>query len=103
MTFVSLGVLLALNLVPRLDMRKQAKNCHRQVKLRLYPDRFFLETEAGSQSVLLDGSSEIKAAGKKENKLLIVHIAGGGLLVIPLRAIPEAIRGQALSFLLQGD
>ena len=27
MTFVSLGVLLALNLVPRLDMRKQAKNC----------------------------------------------------------------------------
>ncbi len=103
MTFVSLGVLLLLNLVPRLDMRKQAKSCHREVKLRLYPDRFILETEAGSQSVLLDGTSEIRAVGKKDGKLLIVRIAGGGLLVIPLRAIPEGMRGQALSFLLQGD
>lgn len=103
MTFVSFGVLLLLNLVPRLDMRRQAKRCHREVKLRLYPDKFYMETAAGSQCVLLDGSSEVKAVGKKDNKLLIVHIAGGGLLVIPLRAIPETIRGQALSFLLQGD
>lgn len=102
MAIVSAVFVLALNLVPRFDMRRQAKKGQLNVKIRLYPTKLYAETEQGSQPILLDGSSEIRAVGK-ENRLVLVNIAGGGLLIIPVRAIPKDIRGQALSFLLQHD
>lgn len=103
MAAVTLAVLLAVNLVPRMDMKKQAKQCHRDVKLRLTQDRLFLETGAGAQTVLLDGSSEIKVVGRKGEQQLVIFLAGGGLLVLPVRAIPQEMRGQALSILLRED
>lgn len=102
MAIVSAVVILALNLVPRFDMKRQAKKGQLDVKLRIYPDKLYAETEKGSQRILLDGSSSVKAVGK-ERKLVVVQIAEGGLLIIPERAIPKGIRGQVLNFLLQHD
>lgn len=102
MALVSAVVLLALNLVPRIDMKRQAKKGKRDVKLRVYPDALYVETESGVQRVMLDGSSQVKNVGK-DHSLIVIKIAEGGLLIIPVRAIPKEIRGQALSFLLQHD
>lgn len=102
MAIISAAVLLALNLVPRMDMRKQAKKGQLDVRIRLYPTKMVVETGDGTQTILLDGSSEIKAVGR-EHRLLVVRIAGGGLLIIPERSIPKEIRGQALNLLLQYD
>ena len=102
MAILTAVFVLALNFVPRMDMRKQAKKGQLDVKVRLYPTKMVVETGDGAQTILLDGSSEIKAVGR-EHRLLIVRIAGGGLLIIPERSIPKEIRGQALNLLLQYD
>lgn len=102
MGILSLVVILALNLIPRLDMKKQAEKGQKQVKIRLYQDKFYADTEVGSQPILLDGTSTIKTVGK-ENPLVTVQIAGGGLLVIPVRSIPQEIRGEVMSLLLQNQ
>lgn len=99
MAIVSAAVLSALILVPRLDMKRQARKGQLDIKLRVYPDKLYVETEKGSQRVLLDGSSKVKAVGKKQ-QMVLVNIAEGGLLVIPVRAVPKDIRGQVLNFLL---
>ncbi len=101
MTVVSGLVLLALNLVPRLDMRSKAKHGLRDIKLRLYPKKLYVETQAGSQCLELDGSVTIKVVKAKGGQLLTALLPEGGLLIIPLRAIPKEIRGQALNFLLR--
>ncbi len=100
MTLISALVLVALNLVPRLDMRSKAKNGLREIKLRLYANKLYADTKAGTQSVDLDGSVPIRTVKTKEGQLLCVLLPEGGLLIIPLRAIPKEIRGQALSLLL---
>lgn len=103
MALVSAAVAVVLNLVPRLDMRKQAKKGRRDIKLRLYPDKLFVDTQDGSQKLLLDGSSTIRAVGRKQQRMVVVLMEKGGLLLIPERAIPKEIRGRALSILLQHD
>ena len=102
MAIVSAAVLAALNVVPRADMRRQAKKGQRDVSVRLYPTKMYVKTEQGDQCILLDGSSKIAVVGKAR-QLISVQIAGGGLLIIPVRGIPKDIRGQAMNFLLQHD
>lgn len=103
MAIVSLVLLALLFLVPTVDMKRQAKNCQRDVKLKLYAKSVFIETAEGSQTIALDSTSKRKAVGKKGAQLITVRPDTGGLLVIPLRAIPMDIRGQAVSILLQDD
>lgn len=101
MALVSLGVLLALNLVPRMDMKKQVKEAEREIRLQLSPLKIQVETKAGLKTIPLDGTSEIKLVGKPGKKLIVVRIATGGLFLLPLRALPEAEREKALSWLLE--
>ncbi len=103
MAIVSLVLLVLLNVVPMADMKRQVKNCRRDVKLKLYAKSVFIETADGGQTIALDGTSKRKAVGKKGSQLITVRPETGGLLVIPLRAIPMEIRGQAVSILLQDD
>ena len=100
MTLVSGLVLLALNLVPRLDMRRRAKQGLRDVKLRLYANKLYIDTKAGTQSLELDGSTAVITAKGREGQLLLARLPESGLLVVPVRAIPREIRGQALNLLL---
>ena len=70
MTLVAGVVILVLNLVPRLDMKRKAKQGLRDVKLRLYAKKAYIDTKAGSQSIDLDGSAAIKAVKGKEGQLV---------------------------------
>lgn len=101
MTLVAGVVILVLNLVPRLDMKRKAKQGLRDVKLRLYAKKAYIDTKAGSQSIDLDGSAAIKAVKGKEGQMVTALLPEGGLLIIPVRAIPKEIRGQVLNLLLQ--
>lgn len=101
MTVASGAVLLALNLVPRLDMKRKSKQGLRDLKLRLYANKLYIDTKAGTQSLDLDGSATIKTVKGKEGQLVTALLPEGGLLIIPVRAIPKEIRGQALNLLLQ--
>lgn len=101
MALVSLGVLLALNLVPRMDMKKQVKEAEREIRLQLSPLKIQVETKAGLKTIPLDGTSEIKLVGKPGKKLIVVRIATGGLFLLPLRVFPEAEREKALNWLLE--
>ena len=103
MSLVCAVLLAVMNLVPHLDMKRQAKKGIRDVKLRIYQNKFYIDTKTGSQGVDLDGSAAIKTVGRqKDGQLLTAVLPEGGLLILPLRAIPKEIRGQALSILLQG-
>ena len=99
MAVVTLGVLLAVTFVPRHDMKKQAKTGRKDIKLRLYHDQLYIDAGETSNAVALDGTTEIKLLEKE--KLLVLLLQGGGLLIIPLRGIPKEYRGQVTSQLLQ--
>lgn len=105
MALLSFVVVLAVNLIPRLDMRKQAKKGEKQVKIRLYEQKLYADTAQGSQEVALDGINEVKLVGKKgtDSKLVTICLAEGGLLILPVRAIPQEIRGKVLGTLLQEE
>ena len=96
-----LGVVLGVTLVPRLDMRKQAKQGQNTVKVRLYEKELYADTAQGSRKISLQGA-KVKTVGKK-TQLTAVLPEDGGLLLIPVRAIPKDVRGRALSLLLQNN
>lgn len=101
MGLITLGVVLGVTLVPRLDMRKQAKQGQNTVKVRLYEDKLYADTAEGSRKISLQGA-KVKTVGKK-TQLTAVLPEDGGLLLIPVRAIPKDVRGRALNLLLQNN
>lgn len=95
-------VLVLLNLLPRLELKRQAQQAPKAVSLELTPERLSVRLGEVAREVALDGSVTIKTVGKeKDGKLITVALSGGTLLVIPLESIPQQVRQQALSWLLQ--
>ena len=95
-------VLVLLNLLPRLELKRQAQQAPKAVSLELTPERLSVRLGEVAREVALDGSVTIKTVGKeKDGKLITVALSGGTLLVIPLESIPQQVSQQALSWLLQ--
>ncbi len=102
MAVICLILLAALNLLPHFDMKRRAKTGMRDVHIRMSTTKLWASTQAGEQVFPLDdGSVRFRAVGKEKDGRLVTALAPeGGLLILPLRAIPQANRGWALSLLL---
>lgn len=100
MSFVSLGLILGLILVPRLSMYRQSKESGGEIQIRLYRDHFFIDLPKDSRKVPLDGSSPGKRVGK-EKTLITFLLLEGGLLVLPVRAIPKEKQEEAIRLFLR--
>ncbi len=100
MSFVSLGLILGLVSVPRLSMYRHSRESGGEIHIRLYEDRFLIGLPKDLKEVLLDGSASGKLVGKRK-ELLTFLLSEGGLLVLPVRAIPEEKREKAVRIFLK--
>lgn len=103
MAIICLILLGALTLVPHLEMKRRAKTELREVHIRMTTTKLWATTQAGEQEFSLDGSVDFRVVGKEKDGRLVTGISPqDGLLILPVRAIPQEIRGRALSLLLGG-
>lgn len=102
---ICLILLVVLNLVPHLEMKRRAKTNLRDVHIRMTRTKLWASTQAGEELFPLeDGSVEFRAVGReKDGRLLTAVSPKGDLLILPVRAIPQENRGWALSQLLGGS
>lgn len=91
MFIISILAILFLNLVPRIDMKRQAKRGQRDLRLRIYPDMIYVY--AGDEPVKFSLSEAIIKYGHKE-KVTVVRVEKGGMIVIPDRALPKENEGR---------
>lgn len=101
MAVICLLLLGALTLVPHLEMKRRAKTEPREVRVRMTTTKLWAATPAGEQELPLDGSVEFRAVGREKDGRLVTGVSPqGGLLILPVRAIPQENRGWVLSLLL---
>ncbi|MGI6255824.1 MAG: hypothetical protein ACOYJZ_09375 [Acutalibacter sp.] len=105
MAVICLILLGALTLVPHLEMKRRAKTNLRDVHIRMTRTKLWATTQAGEELFPLDdGSVTFRVVGKeKDGKLLTGVSPQDGLLILPVRAIPQENRGWVLSLLLGGQ
>jgi hypothetical protein len=99
LAFVSFGVILGVTLVPRLDMLKQSKQPQRPIKLRLYPNKLYVDLEGNTHAIDPSAAKIRLVKAGKEEKLITIMPSDGSLLVIPLRAVPKESLSLVLSLL----
>lgn len=98
---VSLGLLAAVLIVPRLDMKKQAKLAQPHVRVRLYEDHLVANGGVEDQTIPLREGVNTRLV--KDRTLVTLAVKKGGMLIVPVRAIPQELRGKAMSLLLQNE
>lgn len=94
-----IGVLL--NLLPYLDMKKKAKECDKEINMRVYPYEIYVYLEKQTISVPLKKGTKITYSKKKA--VYTVRPQNGGLLVIPERVIPQEKREKIKRMFLEGQ
>lgn len=99
MALLCLIIILALNLVPRIDMRRQAAKGEKKVMMRVYPDKLYVYSKQGTTPIDLHDKHRITYSNKLQ--LITLVIKTGGILVIPVRAIPEENRGKVVEILTE--
>lgn len=100
MAGICVAVGLLLNLVPYLDMRKKARECDKNINMRIYP--YELYVYLGKQTISVPLKKDTKITYSKKKAVYTVQPKSGGLLVIPERAIPQEKRGSIKQTLLAG-
>lgn len=101
MAIICLILLGALTLVPHLEMKRRAKTELREVHIRMTTTKLWATTQAGEQEFPLDGSVDFRVVGKEKDGKLVTGISPqDGLLILPVRAIPQENRGWVLNLLL---
>lgn len=81
---------LLLNLVPFLDMKKKARVCEKNIRLRIYPGEAYVYL--GQQTVTMPLNRETKVTYSRKKAVYTIKPQGGGFLVLPERAVPAEKR-----------
>lgn len=100
MSGVCILVMVMLNLIPRLDMRKQSRKGEKDVMLRIYPGKIYIYTKGDTITVDL-AKSKIRH-GKKDG-VYAVMMEQGGILVVPERVLPAEGRSDIKAYFTQAD
>lgn len=100
MSGVCILVLLMLNLIPRLDMRRQSRKGEKDVMLRIYPGKIYIYMK--NDTVTVDIAKSKIRHGKKDGVYVII-MEQGGMLVVPERVLPAEGKSDIKAYFAQAD
>jgi len=100
MSGVCILVLTMLNLIPRLDMRKQSRKGQKDVMLRIYPGKIFIYTK--DDTITID-IAKSKICYCKKDEVYAIMMEQGGILVVPERVLPAEGRSDIKAYFKQAD
>lgn len=83
----ALVVVAAIYFLPLMDMKRHAKKGEKKVRIRIYSDRIYYYPKGDAKMISLDNGNYVRYS--KELQIISVVIKEGGILIIPLRAIPK--------------
>lgn len=100
MFFLCIAVIVALNVIPRRSIKKQAASAIRDLRIKIYPAMIYVYgqgNEKGDVTKIEIGESKIRY--NKKDKLTTVETKDKELLIIPDRAIPKEVSGRVRAIL----
>lgn len=92
-------IALVLNLYPRYDMKKRSKDCDKNIKLRVYPEKMYLYAPTGEALHIELKDAKITRAQKVG--IISVMPKAGGLLIISEPKIPAGFRDEVIEILMK--
>ena len=102
MGLLCIALVCVLNILPRLDLKRQARQLPGRAEAELSPEMLRVRLGEVPLEAPLDGSVTIKQVGnRRTGKLITLFLKGGTLVVVPVEAIPAQGREEALGWLLK--
>lgn len=100
MSGICILVMLMLNLIPRLDMRKQSRKGEKDVLLRIYPGKIYIYTKDDTITIEL-AKSKIRCGSK--SGVYAIMMEQGGILVVPERVLPAEGKSDIKAYFSKAD